>query len=125
MKKLLMIDAEKDFCYLIKKSLEAGLPDYRVLVANNGEDGVMMALRDKPSLILLDILLPGMDGFEVLRILKEKLETTSIPVIVLTAEKADEAKKRSSSLYHEDYIIKPFKSLELIKKIKDVLSRKN
>lgn len=124
MKKILMIDDEKDFCFFMKKNIEAGLPGFSVISANNGPDGITAAMHEKPDIILLDIVMPKMDGFEVIKILKEKMETTSIPVIMLTAVNTDEAKATSLGLYHEDYIIKPVKSDLLISKIKDVLSRK-
>jgi DNA-binding response OmpR family regulator len=123
MKKVLLIDDEKDFCMFLKKNLEIR-GGYTVLVANNGKDGIAAAVRNRPDLILLDIIMPGMSGFDVLKELKERDETTAIPVIMLTAVNKDEAKERALELYNEDYIIKPVLLSDLEAKIKDVLSRR-
>jgi len=123
MKKVLLIDDEKDFCMFLKKNLEIR-GGYTVLVANNGKDGIAAAVRNRPDLILLDIIMPGMSGFDVLKELKERDETTAIPVIMLTAVNKDEAKERALELYNEDYIIKPVLLSDLDAKIKDVLSRR-
>jgi DNA-binding response OmpR family regulator len=123
MKKVLLIDDEKDFCMFLKKNLEIR-GGYSVLIANNGKDGVAAAVRNRPDLILLDIIMPGVSGFDVLKELKEREETTAIPVIMLTAVNKDEAKERALELYNEDYIIKPVLLSDLEAKIKDVLSRR-
>lgn len=123
MKKVLLIDDEKDFCMFLKKNLEIR-GGYTVMIANNGKDGIAAAVRNRPDLILLDIIMPGMSGFDVLKELKERDETTAIPVIMLTAVNKDEAKERALELYNEDYIIKPVLLSDLEAKIKDVLSRR-
>ena len=123
MSKILIIDDEKDIGGFVKKFLEL-TPGFRVIVATNGHEGLNLAAREKPDLILLDIIMPRMDGFAVLKALKDNLNTTAIPVIMLTALDTDEAKEKTLSLYHEDYIVKPFKAEELKAKIEDVLSRR-
>jgi DNA-binding response OmpR family regulator len=123
MKKILIIDDEKEFCRIVKQNLEMK-GDYRVDVATDGKSGIDTALRSKPDLILLDIIMPGMGGFDVLRELKSKKETTSIPVIMLTAVGSEEAKEKALGLYDEDYIIKPVLLSDLDAKIKAVLSRR-
>ncbi|MBU1726701.1 MAG: response regulator, partial [Candidatus Omnitrophica bacterium] len=84
MKKILIIDDEKDFCFFVSQNLEL-TGKYKVVVTNNSKDGLSAALRHKPDVILLDILMPGMNGFEVLAQLKGNQDTTTIPVIMLTA----------------------------------------
>jgi len=123
MSKVLIIDDEEEIGFFVKKLLEH-FGSYRVIVATNGQDGLKAARRERPDLILLDISMPRMDGFAVLKALKEDLDTTSIPVIMLTALDTDEAKERAASLYHEDYIVKPCRAEELKAKIEDVLSRR-
>jgi DNA-binding response OmpR family regulator len=123
MKKILVIDDEKDFGFFIEQNLElTGL--YNVVVVNDPRDGVKAAVRQKPDLIILDVIMPGMSGFDVLAELKENRATTSIPVIMLTAVDNDEAKEKALSFYNEDYIVKPVAISELKEKIGAVLSRK-
>ena len=123
MKKILIIDDEKDFGFFLKQNLEFG-GKYSVMVATNGKDGIATAARQRPDLILLDVIMPQMSGFEVLRTLKETQETTSIPVIMLTAVDTHEAKEKALGLYNEDYIVKPVAISELRAKIDGVFSRK-
>jgi DNA-binding response OmpR family regulator len=122
-KKILIIDDEKDFGFFLKQNLELG-GKYGVTVATNGKDGIAAAIRQRPDLILLDVIMPQMSGFEVLRTLKETQETTSIPVIMLTAVDTHEAKEKALGLYNEDYIVKPVAISELRTKIDGVFSRK-
>ena len=123
MKKILMIDDEKDFAMVTKSNLEA-LGDYSVTVATDGKSGLAAAAKDRPDLILLDIIMPGMGGFDVLRELKSKSATTSIPVIMLTAIGSEEAKEKALGIFDEDYVVKPVLASELAIKIKAVLSRR-
>ncbi len=123
MKKILMIDDEKEFCMVIKQNLEMK-GDYSVEIATDGKSGISAALHHKPDLILLDIIMPGMGGFDVLRELKNIKETTMIPVVMLTAVGSEEAKEKALGLYDEDYIVKPVLLNDLDAKIRSVLSRK-
>lgn len=122
MKKILMIDDERDICLLVKQNLEIS-GDYKVIVATNGRDGIAAAAREKPDIILLDIIMPGMSGFEVLEKLKTRTDTTSIPVVMLTAVGTEEAKEKAMSLYNEEYLVKPVRTDVLMAKIGEVLSR--
>jgi len=106
MKKILIIDDEEEFCFLVKDTLEA-TGNYKVVVATDGKNGMRAALDHNPQLILLDIIMPVIDGFEVLRMLKEDDRTVYIPVIMLTALSDEDSKTKAASLYNEDYIIKP------------------
>ncbi len=123
MKKILIIDDEKDFGFFVKQNLEL-VGGYSVTVATGGKDGIAAAMRHKPDLILLDVIMPQMSGFEVLQALKDGKETTMIPVIMLTAVDTDEAKEKALGLYNEDYIVKPVAISELKAKIDVVLSRR-
>lgn len=120
-KKILIIDDEEDFCFFVKKNLEA-ISNYEIITANKGKKGIQIARKKKPDLILLDIMMPGIDGFEVLKRLKANEETQNIPVIMLTAKEEDESKIKASGLYCEDYLVKPVEKLVLRAKIHKVLS---
>jgi DNA-binding response OmpR family regulator len=122
MKKILLIDDEKDFCLITKQNLELG-GGYKVIIATSGKEGISAARRDKPDLILLDIIMPSLSGFDVLKRLKEISETLSIPVIMLTAVGTEAAKEMATSLYGEDYIVKPVRTDVLRAKIEEVLLR--
>lgn len=123
MKKILIIDDEKDFGFFVKQNLEL-VGGYNVMVTTGGKDGIAAALRYKPDLILLDVIMPQMSGFEVLQALKDSTATTMIPVIMLTAVDTDEAKEKALGLYNEDYIVKPVAISELKTKIDAVLARR-
>ncbi len=124
MKKILVIDDEKDFGFFLKQNLElAG--GYSVTVATSGRDGIAAAAHYKPDLILLDVIMPNMSGFEVLKELKENRATTAIPVVMLTAVDTEEAKEKALGLYNEDYIVKPVAISELKAKVDEVLSRRD
>jgi DNA-binding response OmpR family regulator len=121
-KKILLIDDEKDFCFFVKKNLEH-TGEFVVSYATSPDKGIKLARRESPDLILLDIRMPGKDGFEVLEAIKENSKTFSIPVIMLTAVEGDDAKIKSSGLYSEDYIVKPISYEKLREKIDTVLAR--
>ena len=88
-----------------------------VQVAFNGEEAIEKARNLNPDLILLDIMMPKMDGFEVLEKLKEGGETTEIPVIMLTARKSREDMNKAKELGAVEYITKPFKAVEVVDKV--------
>ncbi len=111
MKKILIIDDDKGFCELIEAALGA-TGHYEVLSTTDGNAGVKIAEDKKPDLILLDIIMPGVDGFKIAKKLKENENTKSIPVIMLTS--LDDA-------YNEGYVVKPVDMPVLIKKIEEAL----
>ncbi|MDD5165985.1 MAG: response regulator [Candidatus Omnitrophica bacterium] len=121
-KSILIIDDEKDFCYFVKKNLEL-VSDYKVLIATGGGKGMWYAYWHRPDLILLDIIMPGVDGFALLRKLKEDKRTMSIPVIMLTARNDVECKTQAANLYSEDYIAKPVEIEALVSSIENVLAK--
>lgn len=123
MRTILLIDDERDFAFFIKQNLElTGL--YKVIIATNGRDGLAVAARQKPDLIILDVLMPEMDGFEVLKALKSNPATTMISVIMLTAIDTEEAKQKALGLYNEDYIVKPVAISDLKAKIDTIFARR-
>jgi len=122
-KKILVIDDEKDFCILVKKSLEV-IGDFDVLAATSGKDGLKIAKKTAPDLILLDVIMPGMDGLEVLEKLKKDKDTLSIPVVMLTAVQKEEAKIKATQSFDEEYITKPIAADVLKEKIEEVFKRR-
>ena len=121
-KRILLIDDEKDFCFFVRQNLlRSG--EFSVIYTTNPNKGIKIAKKESPDLILLDILMPKKDGFEVLKILKENTKTLSIPVIMLTAVGDDNAKLRASYLYDEDYITKPVSFETLKTRIEAVFKR--
>jgi two-component system alkaline phosphatase synthesis response regulator PhoP len=120
-KKILIIDDEKDFCYFIKENLQL-FGDNEVITTTSGKKGLQAASKEKPDLILLDIMMPGMDGFEVLKRLKRDMKTIHIPVIMLTAKNEEKAKMEAAGLYSVDYLVKPVETNVLKSKIDQVLA---
>ena len=118
--RILIIDDEADFCFFIKANLEARAP-HRVKTALTGEEGLELAASFKPHLILLDIIMPGMDGIEVLSALKKDPKTMPIPVLMLSAKHDDDTKIQSAGLYCEGYVTKPVSIDELLARIDKIL----
>ncbi|MBR3305210.1 MAG: response regulator transcription factor [Christensenellaceae bacterium] len=116
--KVLMIDDDENICRLVKLNLEK--EGFQVLVAYDGESGLDLVSRENPDLILLDIMMPGMDGVEVLRQIRKDRTT---PVIMLTAKADTFDKVLGLELGADDYITKPFDTKELTARIKAVIRR--
>jgi len=120
--KIVIIDDEIDFCKIVKMNLEES-DDFAVEIAKDGRAGINLAKKTKPDLILLDVRMPGMDGFQVLKKLKNDNETLAIPVVMLSAMGDDFSKGKASELYGEEYITKPIDIQMLKAKIKEILVR--
>ena len=95
--------------------------NFEVLETDNGEEGLRIALLERPKIVILDVMLPGMDGFEVCRILREKI--SDIGIIMLTAKGQDMDKIIGLEYGADDYIVKPFNPMEVILRIKAILRR--
>jgi two-component system alkaline phosphatase synthesis response regulator PhoP len=119
--KILLVDDEIDTLLPLKLSLE--VEDYLVLGASNGFQALELAKTNIPDLILLDIMMPGMDGYEVCVQLKKDPVTRNIPVIMLTAKDAVREKVKGLDIGADDYVTKPFNLNELKARIKSVLRR--
>ena len=87
--KILAIDDNLDNLITLKAVIDEILPDTEVLTANNGKDGIYIARSEDPDVILLDIVMPGMDGFEVCKLMKNDPELSILPILFLTALKTD------------------------------------
>lgn len=92
--------------------------DYNILAAKDGERGISFAKRNSPDVILLDIMMPGMTGFDVIGVLKADDETKNIPVIFLTGDDSDISKEKGYKLGAADYIEKPFVANALKERIR-------
>jgi len=120
---ILIIDDEKDFCMMVKKNLELS-GKFKVTIETSAKKGLALVKKLMPDVIILDIMMPEMDGFKVLEKLKTSKDTISIPVIMLTAKADEESMLRAARLYNEEYIIKPIEAEDLEAKISDVLKRR-
>jgi len=118
-KKILIIDDEPGICSVVSTFLEK--KGFTAIVAKSGKEGIGAANYRKPDLILLDINMPKMDGFEVLEKIKHSPKTLAIPVVMLSGRGDDESKIKASGSYSEYYITKPFQLEELESKIKEIL----
>jgi CheY-like chemotaxis protein len=114
-KKILFIEDEKELVMLMKTRLEAG--GYEMIFALDGEEGLRRVRKDKPDIILLDLLIPNIDGLTLCKRLKADIETKDIPVIVVTASGGKKLPERCSDAGADDYILKPFEAKELLDKI--------
>lgn len=120
MKKILVVEDEKPISDILKFNLEK--EGYKVDVAFDGEEGVKKGINDKYDLILLDVMLPKKDGFQVLKELRHKIQT---PILMLTAKEEELDKVLGLELGADDYIIKPFSVRELLARIKANIRRGN
>jgi two-component system alkaline phosphatase synthesis response regulator PhoP len=119
---ILVVDDEEDILELARYNLAN--EGYQVSCVDTGEKAVEMARRNKPDLVVLDLMLPGMDGFEVCKILKNNAQTSAIPIVMLTAKGEESDIVTGLELGAEDYITKPFSPKVLIARIRTVLRRK-
>lgn len=119
--KILIVDDEMDTLIPLKRSLEA--EDYIVLEAYEGNEAMRKSKAEIPDLILLDLMLPGMDGYEVCSRLKKDARTENIPVIMLTARDEVRDKVEGLDIGADDYVTKPFNLNELKARIKSALRR--
>jgi DNA-binding response OmpR family regulator len=117
--KLLIVDDEQDIVELLSYNLQ--LEGYEVVQAGNGVEALNQARKHLPDLILLDIMLPDMDGFSVCEILHCQPSTTNIPVIVLTAMAGELPRLHSFEVGAADYCIKPVRPRDLKARVKSVL----
>ena len=119
--KILVVDDEEHIVELIKFNLTNN--GYKVIKANNGIDAVRLAIEEKPKLILLDLMIPGKDGYDVCREVRSNSEIRNIPIIMLTAKSEELDKILGLELGADDYITKPFSVRELLARVKAVLRR--
>ncbi len=122
MKSILVVEDEKDMLDLFKIRLEK--EGFNVLTAADGEEGLRLAREERPGLILLDMMLPKLDGFKVCRMLKFDRRFRHIPVIILTARAEEKDRNLGLSVGADAYMTKPFKWEEVRGKIEEFLNIK-
>ncbi|MDD2702556.1 MAG: response regulator transcription factor [Candidatus Omnitrophica bacterium] len=118
---ILIIEDEKDIVKMLEYNLQK--EGFKIISSSDGESGFSLAVRRQPALILLDVMLPGMNGLEMCKALKKEEKTARIPVIMVTAKSRESDKIVGLELGADDYITKPFSIRELTARIKAVLRR--
>lgn len=119
-KRILVVDDEKDLVEMIVLRLEAN--DFAVIKAYDGQSGFDLAKAEKPDLIILDLMLPKIDGYKVCRMLKFDEKYKNIPVIIFTAKAHDTDKELGREVRADAYITKPFEADVLLAKINELMS---
>lgn len=118
---VLVIDDEKDLLELVRYNLEK--EGYKIKTADNGESGLEAAAREMPDIVIVDLMLPGIDGLDVCRRLRADQRTARTPIIMLTAKSTETDRVVGLEMGADDYIAKPFSPRELAARIKAVLRR--
>jgi two-component system, OmpR family, alkaline phosphatase synthesis response regulator PhoP len=122
-KRILIIEDDKDIVEAVRYNLEKE-KGFSVLAAHSGDDGLRLAFERKPQLIILDIGLPGFNGYEICRRLRRDLETRDVPILMLTARVTESDKVLGLELGADDYLTKPFGVRELVARVKAALRRR-
>ena len=119
--KILVIEDEPDILEVLNYNLSR--EGYKVCTSRNGEEGLRLAAKESPDLVILDLMLPGLDGIEVCRRLRQDPVTRSTPVIMATAKSEESDLVLGLGVGADDYIVKPFSPRELIARVQAVLRR--
>ena len=122
MNKILIIDDDRELCALIKRSVQA--ENIEADFCNTGKEGLQKLREHEYQLVVLDVMMPGMDGFEVCRRLGSSPDTAEIPVLMLTARGEEMDRVVGLSLGADDYVVKPFSVRELMLRVRAVLRRR-
>lgn len=117
----MVVEDEKDIARMLDYNLKK--EGYRTVLAYEGASAPLLAAKERPRLIILDLMLPGLDGLEVCRRIKFDAKTASIPIIMLTARSEESDKLVGLELGADDYVTKPFSVKELLARVKAVLRR--
>lgn len=120
MKKILIVDDEQDIVESLKFVLEAA--DYTCYYAYNGEDGLRLAKEIIPDLIILDVMMPKINGYKISRLLKYDNKYKDIPILMITARSQEEDKLIGEETGANEYITKPFDLDEVVKKVREYLA---
>ena len=125
MEKILIVDDEPGMRMLLEQTLEdIEEKGIELLTASNGEEAINQIKSEKPALVFLDVMMPGMDGFEVCNRIKNEFGMKNIYVLMLTAKGQDIDKKRGNEVGVDSYMTKPFDPDEIVKKSTEVLGLK-
>ena len=120
--KILVVDDDKAILEMVKFALES--EGFEVATATDGDEALNKVSKEKPDLIILDVMMPGIDGFEVCRHLKFDPQYQNVPVIILTAKTEDIDKMTGLEIGADEYITKPFDTKQLIKSVEETLRLK-
>ena len=120
-KTILIADDDEDLRLLVEVTLEN--PSYRILTAVDGCQALDAVTQHRPDLLIIDWMMPGLNGCEAVAQLRQNPRTAAIPVVMLTANDNSESQLLVASLALSGYLVKPFSPLELIKKVREVLER--
>lgn len=119
-KRILIIDDDPDILAVAQLALET-IGEWDVITALSGKEGIELAREERPDAILLDVMMPEMDGIATLRVLQSRSETASIPVILMTAKVQPADQQRFANLGVVATIVKPFKAMQLSTQISELL----
>ncbi|HEX9723588.1 MAG TPA: response regulator [Vicinamibacteria bacterium] len=119
MKKILLADDESNLRTLVHTTLEDA--EYEILEATNGTEALEMAKKERPDLLVLDWMMPGLSGIEVAKLLRDDPDTADIPIIMLTARGQEKDREKVKALGAYAYLLKPFSPLQLLEKVRDAL----
>ncbi len=119
MQKILVSDDELNIRHILDFAL--GAEGYRVLTAGSGEEAFEIAVRERPDLVILDVMMPRGDGFTTCRRLKDDPRTADVPVILLTARTGREDRERGREARADDYVTKPFSPQRLVERVQSLL----
>lgn len=120
-KKILLIEDEPNMRELVKARLEQN--GYTVVTAGDGYQGIFMARKEKPDLIILDLMIPKMDGYTVCRTLKASSDFNNVPIVMFTARTAPDDRRRGAEMGADAYLTKPFEPSTLLAKIEELLQQ--
>jgi len=120
-KSILVVDDEHDLLDLLEYNLKK--EGFKVYLADNGEKGIALAQKHQPDLVLLDVMMPKMSGFEVCEVLRQDAEIKRLPIIFLTAKDDEASEVEGLTIGADDYITKPISTVKLVTRIKALLRR--
>ncbi|MGH7926267.1 MAG: response regulator [Candidatus Binatia bacterium] len=118
---ILIVEDEPDIRKLVQYSLEQ--ERYKVLEAEDGEQALKLLARAKPNLVILDLMLPGMSGLELCKLLRDRRETSRVPILMLTAKAGEADKVVGLEMGADDYLAKPFSPREMVARVRAILRR--
>jgi two-component system alkaline phosphatase synthesis response regulator PhoP len=120
-KKVLIVEDERDIRELLRYNLEQ--EGFTVLEAEEGEFALALVRRERPAVVILDVMLPGMSGLDICRTLRQDEDTERVPIVMLTAKAAESDKVVGLEIGADDYVTKPFSPRELVARVRAVLRR--
>ena len=122
-KRILLVDDEPHLLLLVEARLKAA--GYEVLTASNGQTALEMAKKESPDLMILDLMLPKMDGYKVCGLLKKDVRYSKIPILLFSARAQQEDRKLGEEVGADAYLTKPFEPKALLAKIEELISKES